>query len=128
MWPYSNLEFIGTFATGFIITKCKTRNCLVVFDQHALHERIRLESRLWFAQEAFLLHPSGQPKEMLLDQQRIEEQACKGAITIKDQLSPSEISALISAAGKCKLAALCAHGRPSYITISLEKLSDFDVA
>lgn len=40
---FENLEIIGQLDKKFIVAKDVEENMLLVFDQHAVHERIRLE-------------------------------------------------------------------------------------
>ena len=45
---FKNCEFIGQIDNKFLATRCKVQNCdlIILFDQHAVHERIRLEDFL----------------------------------------------------------------------------------
>lgn len=43
---FDNIEVIGQLDKKFIITIKKGGNMLIVFDQHAVHERVRLEQLL----------------------------------------------------------------------------------
>lgn len=40
---FMNLEVIGQVDKKFIATLDKTKNLILLFDQHAVHERVRLE-------------------------------------------------------------------------------------
>ncbi|RZC27690.1 uncharacterized protein BDFB_000738 [Asbolus verrucosus] len=92
---FKNLDVIGQVDHKFIAVLERTKNLILLFDQHAVHERVRLEQLL------------------------------EGAIKFGDSLSKTECFVHLKDLAKCNLPFQCAHGRPTLTPlISLNKSHD----
>ncbi|KAM0687338.1 hypothetical protein COBT_001423 [Conglomerata obtusa] len=80
---------------------------LILLDQHAIHERIRLEAYLKNMWE------HNMNKHNFIEYAK--EKACKGAIKFGTYLNSIQIHNLIIDLFKCKYPTICAHGRPSIL-------------
>ncbi|KAF7684259.1 DNA mismatch repair protein MutL [Astathelohania contejeani] len=87
---------IGQFNKEMIIYKIKTG--IIIFDQHAVDERIRLEMLI-----------RKYPNKGLED---LKTRACKGAIKFGDTLDKRKMETMIYNLLMCRLPFICAHGRP----------------
>ncbi|KAM0674395.1 DNA mismatch repair protein [Gurleya vavrai] len=97
---FKNVLIIGQLNKEFIL--CSNKDKLIIMDQHAIHERIRLEN--FFEKYKNLA-------EKKLD--FLKEKACKGAIKFGMQLENKKIKKLIDDLSVCNYPTICAHGRPS---------------
>lgn len=97
--PYA---IIGQFNKQCIILKCQ--NAIIVCDQHAVHERIRLEALL----------------KKCKDVEYCKNKACRGAIKFGCILEISRMKILIEDVIKCTMPFICAHGRPSVVIIKID--------
>lgn len=85
---------IGTLNNEFILVKAL--DCIIVIDQHGLHERILYE-RLKFTND--------------LDHVK-KMKACRNAVKFGDFLDVNFICYLINEMMRCEHPFICAHGRP----------------
>jgi DNA mismatch repair ATPase MutL len=122
-----DFEIIGEFTKGFIIFK--VQNFIYAADQHAVHERLRLEM-LESDYRKNDYKPSRLKKDVL-DVQLVEElratrifdlyalktRACKGAIKITDQISREQMREMLQTLGTLQFPFICAHGRPSIVQL-----------
>lgn len=116
------IRIIGFFDCGFVLFRERDLEAVYIMDQHAAHERVRLELLQYFGREDALVR-----KEEPLEEQwdglyaiaNFKMQACKGAITISDQISLQEGMALIRSLFGCRLFRICAHGRPTMVKLLL---------
>ena len=84
------------------------RDILVLFDQHAVHERIRLEALISEAKKCNGDSPI--PTNQL---DILQSRACHGAIKFGDKLDTHASRRLLTLLRDCALPFQCAHGRPS---------------
>ena len=111
--------FINQIDRKFLccIMSVENKQILVLFDQHAVHERIRLESLISEAN-----FKDSIPNSEL---QVLQSRACHGAIKFGDKLDENDSIKLLSSLTECSLPFQCAHGRPSIaplLNISSSKL------
>ncbi|KAI6661653.1 hypothetical protein LOD99_13526 [Oopsacas minuta] len=101
--------FINQIDKKFLccILSVNNKDILVLFDQHAVHERIRLESLL---SEVKTNNQYSIPNSQLL---ALQSKACHGAIKFGDKLDRNCSIKLLDSLTKCNLPFQCAHGRPS---------------
>ncbi|KAH9496180.1 hypothetical protein Btru_012215 [Bulinus truncatus] len=118
----------ASLSKGSRATNSDDNTLLVLFDQHAVHERIRLEQ---FTQDNYevidgvktqQIKKSDLPEPLLMtvdiDDLRImktfnQEFNRIGAVKFGDILSKEECQSLLSSLASCDLPFQCAHGRPS---------------
>lgn len=93
---------IGQFNKQIIILKYN--NELIFCDQHAVHERIRLEIL----------------QRKISDMEVCKKKACKGAIRFGCVLKKSKIMQLIQSLIKCEYPFICAHGRPNTLKMKID--------
>jgi DNA mismatch repair ATPase MutL len=115
--------FVGEFAKGFLIYSYRqsTSQVFYIVDQHAAHERCRLE---WLAKE----NPG-------LGWSELQSIACKGntpahaialgAIKLTSRTSGEFKANLIKTLSKCTHPFICAHGRP--LLMGLVQIAPSDV-
>lgn len=119
---------IGVFSSGFILFQIDTESQKVyLMDQHAAHERIRLEK---LNEEPVSVDAMLSKKDFDLlmfirdtkpDIERTtlltKTRACRGAVSITKILELEVIIRLIINLGRCKIPTCCAHGRPTLIEL-----------
>lgn len=98
------INIIGQLNNQFIL--CKYDQILIIFDQHAIHERIRLEAFLKVSKENLEV---------------LKLKACRGAIKFGQCLGYEIICKLINQLQKCQWPYICAHGRPSVLFLEIKK-------
>ena len=111
--------FINQIDKKFLccIMSVENKQILVLFDQHAVHERIRLENLISEAN-----FKNSIPNSEL---QVLQSRACHGAIKFGDKLDENVSIKLLNSLTECYLPFQCAHGRPSIaplLNISSSKL------
>ena len=111
--------FINQIDRKFLccIMSVENKRILVLFDQHAVHERIRLENLITEASFENSISNS--------ELQVLQSKACHGAIKFGDKLDENVSIKLLSSLTECCLPFQCAHGRPSIaplLNISSSKL------
>lgn len=112
----SNLQVIGQIDSRFIAVRLMSEKLVVLLDQHAVHERIRLE-QVQRAQKA-------ERKSQVFDfDKRMKvhcencDKACRGAIRFGKKLTLNQCKRLIRRLGHCRMPFQCAHGRPSIMLL-----------
>ena len=105
-----SVEYINQIDNKFIccVLSVKNRDILVLFDQHAVHERIRLEGLISEAKKC--------TKDCSISRTQLEmlqSRACHGAIKFGDKLDEYTARKLLASLKHCALPFQCAHGRPS---------------
>lgn len=108
----SDARVVGQVDQKFILCLLPGEGCeawLVLFDQHALHERVLLEElqTRCSAQEG--------SKRSRPD---LESRACHSALRFGDVLTRSECRHLLRSLAMCSLPFQCAHGRPSAVPLA----------
>ncbi|ELQ76928.1 putative MutL, dimerization, DNA mismatch repair protein [Trachipleistophora hominis] len=101
----SNARVIGQFNNEFIIIK--NEHNVFIIDQHAIHERIRLEKYVSIATI----------KGTNYDLEALKEKACKGAIKFKDRLNIYKMKEMVRWYRYLKYPFICCHGRPTIVYI-----------
>ncbi|EJW01741.1 hypothetical protein EDEG_03738 [Edhazardia aedis USNM 41457] len=103
---HGSVKIIGQFNCEFILVSINAN--LFVLDQHACHERVRLE---------MLIRKYDKDKlgEFSLDE--MKQKACRGAIKFGMKLDGQEVESLIRNLFDCNFSEICAHGRPSMLKI-----------
>ena len=96
----TRLRFVGQFNMSFLVF-AHDKETLVLFDQHAVHERIRLEHLKKFGG----------------DKEELKTEACRGAIKFGDAVSRDTALQMIGQLVKCEFPFACAHGRRSVLVI-----------
>ena len=92
------------------ILKVERELILVLFDQHAVHERIRLEQLIGDHKRRLSIEEGSINK---CDLSALQSTACHGAIKFGDKLDRSASLSLLQSLTRCSLPFQCAHGRPS---------------
>lgn len=145
------IRVIGSFANGFILfsrTDDGNGPSIYIADQHAVHERIRLEMLMRHIEQrrteiGTSLFPFSMTKldRNLLNYDAtkldlVKSRACQGiaqtplqplilpnvgAIKITDCLNPSQAAELLKGLfSTCRFPYICAHGRPTLIRLTIE--------
>lgn len=106
----------------------------MIIDQHAAHERIRLEYLLSLKGGRHVLGHLKDSHVLTLDSLDIKlldstsdsscldsfnSRACHGAVKITDETSPEFQLELIDELFKCRFPYICAHGRPTMAQLPL---------
>lgn len=97
---FKRSEIIGQFNKQFILLKI--RNCILIIDQHALHERIMLEKLI-------------RNKKNRINLNRAKEMACKNAIKFNEKLTKLKMMEIVSFIPYLNEPFICCHGRPSVL-------------
>lgn len=146
------IQVIGTFANGFILFSKpdgERGRSIYIADQHAVHERIRLEMLMWHLgqdekdrrERPFPLAITQLDKNLLdsgmVELDSLKGRACQGtgqdnvgllirpaavgAIKITNQLTlPRAADLLEGLFSTCRLPYICAHGRPTLARLTME--------
>lgn len=101
----SNARLIGQFNNEFIIIEIA--DSIFMIDQHAIHERIRLEKLLKIRKM----------KGIEYDLEALKESACKGAIKFKEKLSVHKMKEIVRWYRSLKYPFVCCHGRPTIVHV-----------
>lgn len=139
----SDFRIVGRFARGFIILQVK--GSLFLLDQHAIHERARLEMLETALQDGQGLHALSRTDAMCIQSlwardikgdealEQLKMRACKGsiawrgergispplgAIKITDAVDDGQLRAILHQLSHCRFPFICAHGRPCLTVIS----------
>ncbi|TBU00203.1 putative MutL-like DNA mismatch repair protein [Hamiltosporidium tvaerminnensis] len=102
-YEISKESLIGQFNNEFIIIK--NHKSLFILDQHAIHERIRLEK--------FIKNRNIKESITETELEILKSKACRGAIKFGDNLNDKELTKILEEIKYCDHPFICAHGRPS---------------
>lgn len=94
--------FVGKFKSGFLLIE--DDQGVYIIDQHAADERVQLE---WICTGKSVLEATDIDKSM----------ACMSAIKLTDECDEGKICTIISRLSDCTFPFICAHGRPTIITL-----------
>ena len=105
-----SVEYINQIDNKFLccVLSVKNRDILVLFDQHAVHERIRLEGLISEAKKC-----TAECSVSKTQMEMLQSRACHGAIKFGDKLDEATSRKLLISLKNCALPFQCAHGRPS---------------
>lgn len=129
----SSSQIVGTFDVGFVLFSYK--DTIYIMDQHAAHERIRLDNLVNVFKNPLLIKDAPNHHHLLqlsrldldllndLSKERslnkvlpaLKSRACRGAMTIRDVTNDQ--GNLLKFLSQSKFPFICAHGRPTVVEL-----------
>ncbi len=129
----ARFRLVGVFANGFALVALQNGGAVYIVDQHAAHERVRLEMLQAMVHDHLqdlkqcnhldteCINRCRASSDPMWIDRTLRSRACRGAVPVTRSTRVEELVWIITSLAQCRHPTACAHGRPTMVRLSLSQ-------